>query len=214
MKFIRERLLKMMSKMGRFERHFAMMKVLSLAAALAILLLMNLMLKLGIGFNVRGFGAVIFLWIAIYITLTIGIALHEMYNRKKGAIMADVAVKKSRIHGMGVFAARNFRKGEVVLRWDTSKELAKGQANNLTGNEKQYVTYLNGKYILMQPPERYVNHSCDSNTHAENFCDIAKRDIRKGEEITADYSEESVPNLNMRCNCGSRKCRRIIKKTL
>ena len=113
---------------------------------------------------------------------------------------------------MGVFAARNFRKGEVVLKWDTSHELTKDQANNLTGNEKQYVTCLNGKYILMQAPERYANHSCDANTHAENFCDIAKRGIKKGEEITSDYSEESIPGLNMRCNCGSSNCRRIIKK--
>lgn len=126
--------------------------------------------------------------------------------------MPGVIVKKSRIHGKGVFAARNFKKGEVVLKWDTAHELSSEQVKRLPLHEKKYVTFFHGKYVLMQPPERFVNHSCDSNTTAKNFSDIAKRDIKKGEEITADYSEECVPGLNMKCKCGSRKCRGIIHK--
>ena len=53
----------------------------------------------------------------------------------------------------------------------------------------------------MQKPERFVNHSCDANTTAKNFCDIAKRNISKGEEITGDYSEELPPNTYMECKC-------------
>lgn len=125
--------------------------------------------------------------------------------------MADVTVKISKIHGIGVFAARNFKKGEVVLKWNTSHKLTKEQVDKFSEDKKCYVTHLNGKYIFMQAPERYVNHSCEGNTHAEKFCDIADRNIKKGEEITTNYAEESVPGLNMKCNCGSRSCRGIIK---
>jgi SET domain-containing protein len=127
--------------------------------------------------------------------------------------MADVIVKDSKIHGKGVFAARNFKKGEIVLKWDISHELTKEQLDKMPENEKRYVTFFNGKFVLMQPPERYVNHSCVANTYANNFCDVAKRDIKKGEEITADYAEEGVPDLNMKCKCGSKNCRGVIKSS-
>lgn len=125
--------------------------------------------------------------------------------------MADVVVKKSKIHGKGVFAARDFRKGEVVLRWDISNELTKKEIEKLPEKERKYVTYLKGKYVLMKYPERYVNHSCKANTTPKNCCEIAVKDIKKGEEITTDYSEECAPNLRMKCSCGSRNCRGIIR---
>lgn len=124
---------------------------------------------------------------------------------------ANVIVKKSNIDGKGVFAARNFKKGEVVLKWDISRILTSKELKQLAEEEKKYVSYMNGKYVIMQPPERFVNHSCDANTHADNFRDIAKRDIERGEEITADYSEETVPDFKMKCKCGSKNCRGIIK---
>ncbi len=125
--------------------------------------------------------------------------------------MVGVIVKKSKIHEKGVFASCNFKKGEVVLKWDISHELIKEEVNSMPEKQKSYVTFFNGKYVLMQPPEKYVNHSCEANTYADNFCDIAKRDIMAGEEITADYAEEGVPDINMKCKCGSKNCREIIK---
>jgi SET domain-containing protein len=123
----------------------------------------------------------------------------------------DVLVKKSSIHGSGVFAGRDFKAGEIVLRWDISNTLPDKEVAKMTEDEKRYISYMDGKYIIMQNPEKYVNHSCDSNTTAKHFCDIAKRDIAKGEEITADYKEELPPNVHMRCNCGSKKCVGIIE---
>jgi SET domain-containing protein len=125
--------------------------------------------------------------------------------------MADVIVKKSQIHGLGVFASRNFKKGEVIIRWDISRKLTKKEVDILPEEEKRYIVYLDGEYILMQHPARYVNHSCDANTYVNNFCDVAKRDIKKGEEITANYSETMAPGESMECKCGSKNCRRIIK---
>lgn len=126
--------------------------------------------------------------------------------------MTDVIVKKSKIEGLGVFASRNFKKGEVVIKWDVSHQLTSEEVKNLQTQEKRYVAFLDGKYILMQPPARYVNHSCDVNTYAKNFCDIAKRDIKKGEEITGDYSENETPGFEMVCHCGSKNCCKIIKR--
>jgi len=35
--------------------------------------------------------------------------------------MKSVVVKKSKISGKGVFASRDFKKGEIVLRWRPKK---------------------------------------------------------------------------------------------
>jgi SET domain-containing protein len=117
-------------------------------------------------------------------------------------IMSDVIVKKSKIEGFGVFAGKNFRKGEIVIQWDFSHMLTKADLKELPEEEKRYVAYLNKKYILMQPPARFVNHSCD----------VAKRDISKGEEITSDYSGTETKDFEMKCTCGSKNCRALIKR--
>src|SRR3989344_5022216 len=98
----------------------------------------------------------------------------------------DLIVKKSKIEGKGVFANRNFQKGEIVLKCDVSHKLTEQQAKALSADKKKYVSCMKGKYVLMQPPERFVNHSCEANTYAKDFSDVAKRAIIKGEEITGD----------------------------
>lgn len=122
-----------------------------------------------------------------------------------------VNISKSEIHGKGVFALHDFKKGEVVLHWDTSKTIPKNEFEAMPEKAKRYVNYLDSKYVIMQEPERYVNHSCNSNTTSQNFCDIAIKDIKKGDEITANYIEAIPPNTEMKCNCGSKNCKKIIK---
>lgn len=123
----------------------------------------------------------------------------------------DVVVKKSNIQGNGVFATRDFKKGEVVLHWDISVVLAKKEIDKKSDEEKRHITYFKGKYVEMKSPEKYVNHSCDGNTTIETFCDVATRDISKGEEITGNYSEDLLPGDTFECNCKSRNCKRIIQ---
>jgi hypothetical protein len=118
----------------------------------------------------------------------------------------EVIVKQSDIHGKGVFAARDFKAGDIVLRWDKSNILTAEEYEKLTDDEKRYVCFVDGIYVQMQEPERYVNHSCDSNTTAKHFSDIAKRNIKMGEEITSDYNEELLTQKKFKCTCGSSNC--------
>lgn len=123
--------------------------------------------------------------------------------------MITVKVKKSKIHGLGVFATRDFKKGEIVLKWNP-RELTKAQVEKLPRAEKRYIMFSKGKYWLMRPPERFVNHSCDANTYVRNFCDVAKRNIKTGEEITSNYSGFLSPGEQMKCKCKSKNCAKII----
>lgn len=125
--------------------------------------------------------------------------------------MPDVVVKKSRISGIGVFAARDFKEGDIVLKWDTGYILTKAEFEKMSREDKRYITFFNKKYVFMQPPERYVNHSCNPNTTGKDFCDVANKDIIKGEEITSNYSDYADEDLNFECHCKGKSCKGFVK---
>jgi uncharacterized protein len=123
--------------------------------------------------------------------------------------MEGVIIKDSKIHGKGVFADRNFTKGEIVVRHKL-KELSSEEYNKLPSKEKCFVGIDGKKYLFFLPPARYVNHSCNPNTKVKGKADVAIRNIRKGEEITNYYRDDDT-TFKMICNCGSKNCRGIIK---
>ena len=116
--------------------------------------------------------------------------------------MKTVILKKGKIFGKGVFANKNFRKGEVVIRYKL-KPLTQEQYKKLPVMDKHFVHSHWGVLYLYGSPERYVNHSCSPNLEVRDYCDVAIRDIKEGEELTVDYSKEDIPNLNLSCNCKS-----------
>jgi len=126
--------------------------------------------------------------------------------------MDGVEVRESPIHGKGVFATRDFSKGEVVIKWDTTVKLDRSKLSKIHEDYKKYAPLIDGEHILLlMSPEAYINHSCKPNTKIENYCEVAVRDIKEGEEITGDYSKERLPDLDMACNCRSSNCRKIIR---
>ena len=116
-------------------------------------------------------------------------------------------MRSSPIHGRGVYARRAFRAGEVVLRWDTSHLLSGAELASLPEPERLYThPFDEHRVLVVQPPERYVNHSCDSNTAVRDFCDVAVRAIAPGEEVTGDYSSDGSGS-KFTCSCGAANCR-------
>lgn len=107
--------------------------------------------------------------------------------------MSDVIIGNGNLDGKGVFANRDFKKGEVVIQYQL-KPLTVEEFNNLPEAEKRYTHTHNGQIYLYSEPERYVNHSANGNVvqDLEKQCDIALRDIRKGEEITASATKDDT----------------------
>jgi SET domain-containing protein len=124
-------------------------------------------------------------------------------------LMAQIVIKDSKIHGQGVFAAGDIDPGDVIIDWDECMDiLSEFDVENLSPEERKRVSFIDGRYILFNPPASWVNHSCDANARAENQRDVAIRAIKRGEEVTVNYIRESVPGLNLQCNCGSANCRK------
>ncbi len=122
----------------------------------------------------------------------------------------DIIIKDSIINGKWIFANRDFSKWDIVLSWDISHILTDSEISSLENKDKKYISFIDNKYILMQSPEKYCNHSCNPNTMTNNFCDIAIRDIKKWEEITSDYSLGVPLGISIKCNCGAPNCKKTV----
>lgn len=107
--------------------------------------------------------------------------------------MSDLIIGKGNLVGKGVYADRDFRKGEIVARYNF-KPLAQEEYKKLPKNEKMFCHNHWGQIYLYLEPDRYVNHSDDPNTYQdlENKCDIAARDIKKGEMITCNATKDDI----------------------
>ncbi len=112
-------------------------------------------------------------------------------------IYHDIEIKKSTIgqfnDGLGVFALRDFRKGEIVIKYNL-KTLTEEEYNQLPSEEKHFTHKRNGVIYYYPDPERHVNRFSDPNVYPdfEQEADIALRDIKKGEELSIekDFKED------------------------
>src|SRR5947209_3979414 len=124
-----------------------------------------------------------------------------------------VLVRESTINGIGVFAARSFSAGELVLAIDDSHVV--DDEHPVPPGEEHHCDYLAaGKTVWMQAPERYINHSCEPNVFVRT-CDgvrqvLAIREIAAGEEIAYDYCVNGYGDTVWTCSCGAARCRHTI----
>jgi SET domain-containing protein len=122
----------------------------------------------------------------------------------------SIEIRDSTIQGRGVYAKRVFKAGEIVLRWDLSHTIPTSQLATLPDDERRYTHPLDEhQTLIVQAPERFVNHSCAPNTEVREFCDVALCRIEVDEEITSDYGDVGAA-VGFECKCGNDKCRKQI----
>jgi SET domain-containing protein len=132
-------------------------------------------------------------------------------------------IRRSCIHGQGVFAARTIRKGTRMIEYvgeriDKEESNRRGVAlfeeSQKTGGASVYIFDVNEEWDLdgNKPynPARLINHSCAPNAEMVNEDDrlflFALREIRPEEEITFDYGYDIEHFLDHPCRCGSPNC--------
>ena len=133
--------------------------------------------------------------------------------------------KRSPLHGSGLFAACNIKKGKQVIEYigdkvtkregdkRADKQIKKAEKNKKNG--MVYVFELNKKYDIdggvARNYARFINHSCDPNceveiTNNEIWISSIKR-IKKGAELYYNYGYPFETDYEEHiCKCGSKKC--------
>lgn len=126
---------------------------------------------------------------------------------------------KSKINGTGIFTNAPIKKDEIVMIWG-GVPIPKKNFDDTKYRFMSVVPIDDHTYLGLpiedttESIDEYLNHSCDSNTWMkDNVTVIARRNIKKGEEITLDsclwdndqeyeYLEEGF------CACKSIYCRK------
>ena len=108
--------------------------------------------------------------------------------------MKDFVVKRSSA-GLGLYASRPYKKGELVIEY-TGEKISEAEAQRRGG---RYLFELNDDWTLdgkeRKHSARYINHSCAPNCRPELTDDeaqvyiYAKRTIKAGEEFTYNYGK-------------------------
>ena len=110
--------------------------------------------------------------------------------------MIDVTIGKGSMSGKGLYAARDFKKSEVVIKYKL-KPITFKELKTLSPEDYAATHNNNGQIYLYPEPVRYVSHSENPNVKNDHDqqADIALRDIKTGELITVDARYDDVPVL-------------------
>ena len=105
--------------------------------------------------------------------------------------MEDLYIGKGKLAGKGLYASRDFKKGELVKKWNL-KSLTQEQFDALPKSEHMFVHSFGGRMFLFPEPSRYTNHSAMPTVRSDykKQCDYATRDIHKDEPITINATDE------------------------
>ena len=122
----------------------------------------------------------------------------------------NVEVRNAGKKGKGVFAVRDFKKGGLVLPYQKSKIFKGSEVPRVWKGKFRYLDRVGeNEFVIMKPPERYVNCSCDPNVFVKDWKIIAIRSIKKGEEVVYDCAINNVYDVKLKCLCKSRNCRGV-----
>lgn len=130
--------------------------------------------------------------------------------------MSQVCLQTSPINGTGVFATVAIPAGAPVLKIDDARVVTPDNPLRPEADEyERHCDYLaGGTIVLMQLPERHINHSCDPNTFVKTLNGrryvFALRAIAANDEITYDYCINGYGDTLWECHCGSARCRKLI----
>lgn len=123
----------------------------------------------------------------------------------------DVEVRQSSIEGLGVFAVVPFLAWQCIREINVLREVTEAAPLRPDLGERiDHCDYPDGRIVLLGPPDRHLNHSCDPNAFVRYQGDrcylVARRDIDAGEEITCDYNMNITGGTSWPCHCGARRC--------
>ena len=134
-------------------------------------------------------------------------------------------VRRSGVHGKGVFALVPLAAGEVVIEYTgeviTWREALRRHPHDPADPDHTFYFHIDEKHVIDAKvggnSARWINHACDPNCEADEqdgrIFITALRDIAPGEELSYNYGlvidQRYTKKLKKQfeCRCGSAHCR-------
>lgn len=134
-------------------------------------------------------------------------------------------VRRSRVHGLGVFATRRIRRGTRIVEYlgerISHREADRRYARKKADDNHTFLFIVDRGVVIDAGLDgndaRFINHGCDPNcesvTDQRRVYVEAIRTIQPGEELKYDYSigrdQDDPPNVDeiYACRCGVESCR-------
>jgi len=139
-----------------------------------------------------------------------------------------IQVRRSGIHGRGVFALQPLAKGQTVIEYTGEviswREALRRHPHDPKDPHHTFYFHIDDKHVIDAKyggnSARWINHACSPNCEADEqdgrVFIKALRKIAAGEELFYDYGlsidERYTPALKKlyECRCGTRNCRRTL----
>jgi len=136
-----------------------------------------------------------------------------------------IQVRRSGVHGKGVFALQPLKKGEVIIEYKGEviswPEALRRHPHDPTDPDHTFYFHIDDGNVIDAKhggnAARWINHACEPNCEADEVDGRvfikALRTIKPGTELFYDYGlvidEKYTPKLKKQfeCRCGSRGCR-------
>ncbi|XP_060900714.1 histone-lysine N-methyltransferase 2C isoform X1 [Labrus mixtus] len=151
----------------------------------------------------------------------------SQYRWMKSEWRANVYLGRSRIQGLGLFAARDMEKQTMVIEYNGTvlrNEVAVSKENIYRSqNRTIFMFRIDSEHVVDATRSgglaRYINHSCGPNCVAEvvtfergyKIIISCLRRIEKGEELCFDYQFDIAAGQHkIACHCGAPECRKWI----
>jgi len=146
-------------------------------------------------------------------------------TKKQPASSPRIRVKRSEIHGKGVYATRDIAAGDTIIEYlgdiITWEEAQARHPHDPSDPNHTFYFHIDETRVIDAlyggNSSRWINHSCDGNCQADErdgrIFIQAVRDIAAGEELHYDYGliieERYTPKLKAQypCWCGAATCR-------
>ncbi|XP_068205977.1 histone-lysine N-methyltransferase 2C-like isoform X15 [Palaemon carinicauda] len=148
----------------------------------------------------------------------------SQYKKMKNEWRSVVYLARSKIQGLGLYAARDIEKNTMIIEY--IGEIIRSELAEV--REKRYEAQNRGIYMFRLDDQRvvdatvtgglarYINHSCGPNCYTETIeverdlkiLIISNRKIIRGEELAYDYKFDEEEDHKIPCLCGAENCRK------
>ncbi len=145
--------------------------------------------------------------------------------RGAGADPRRIQVRRSGVHGKGVFALRRIEAGERIIEYKGEvvswPEALRRHPHDPDDPNHTFYFHIDEQHVIDAKvggnASRWINHACEPNCQAQELDGRvyieALRELQPGEELFYDYGliidERYTPRLKKEyaCRCGSPHCR-------